>query len=204
MEWNYGTVTLPFSFHPLLIFSYLTDAFFHSFRTHCPNLSAQIVVDHGGYFGGATDLLICGKSTAIRDTSIIELEVELLKTADLITPLISGTWPGSSTLWLPYGYLLEYGVSKRFLPIGYTTIRCSHVEREHQFASRTVINCSCRHVSEAKGGWETLDDCHQEWDFMYYVLWQKLDGQCQRVPVGETVGKVVWPSGRRLQPWLPT
>jgi hypothetical protein len=57
---------LPFSFHPVLIFSYLTDALFHRFRTHRSNLPAQIVVDHGGYFGCATDMLMCRKSTARR------------------------------------------------------------------------------------------------------------------------------------------
>jgi hypothetical protein len=60
---------LPFSFHPVLIFSNLTDTLFHSFRTHCSNLPAQIVVDHCGYFGGASDMLVCGKSTPIRLTT---------------------------------------------------------------------------------------------------------------------------------------
>jgi hypothetical protein len=62
---------LPFSFHPVLVFSYLTDALFHSFRTHCSNLPTLIVVDHGGYFGSASDKLMCGKSTpqAIRSTN---------------------------------------------------------------------------------------------------------------------------------------
>ena len=82
---------LPFSFHPFLIFSYLRDAIFHSFRTHCSNLPAPIVVDHGGYFGGATDKLMCGKSIPIRSTTDDYTEVELLKTADLVTPFISGT-----------------------------------------------------------------------------------------------------------------
>ena len=74
----------------------------------------------------------------------------LLKNADFVTPLISGTWPGSSTLWLRCDRLLEHEVLKRFLPIRYTTVCCSHVEREHQFAPRTTINCSCRHVGEAR------------------------------------------------------
>ena len=39
---------------------------------------------------------------------------------------------------------------KRFLPIRYTTVCRSHVEREHQFPSRTAINCSCRHVREER------------------------------------------------------
>ena len=82
---------LPFSFHPFLVFSYLIDALFHSFRTHCSNLPAQIVVDYGGYFGGATDMLVCGKSTPIRPTTDDYVEVELLMTADLVTPLILGT-----------------------------------------------------------------------------------------------------------------
>ena len=83
--------TLPFSFHPVLIFSKLTDALFHSFRTHCSNLPAPIVIDHGGYFGGASDMLICGKSTYIRSITNDYTQVELSKTADLVTPLISGT-----------------------------------------------------------------------------------------------------------------
>ena len=82
---------LPFSFHPVLIFSDLIDALFHSFRTHCSNLPAQIIVDQGRYFGGATDLLMCGKSTLIRSTTDDYTEVELLNAADLVTPLISGT-----------------------------------------------------------------------------------------------------------------
>ena len=77
---------LPFSFHPVLIFSFLTDALFHSFRTYCSNFPAPIVVYHGGYFGGATDKLVCGKST-IRSTLY---RSRLLKTADLVIPLISG------------------------------------------------------------------------------------------------------------------
>ena len=83
---------LPFSFHPFLIISYQVDALFHSFRTHCSDLPVQIVVDHGGYFGGATDMFMCGKSTAVRSkTDDYYTEVELLKTAGLVTPLISGT-----------------------------------------------------------------------------------------------------------------
>jgi hypothetical protein len=81
ISWSDIIGRLPFSFHPLLIFSYLTDALFRSFRTHCSNLPAPIVVDYGGYFGGASDMLICGKSTPIRS-----IEEELLKTADLVTP----------------------------------------------------------------------------------------------------------------------
>ena len=48
---------LPFSFHPVLNFSILTDTLFHSFRTYCSNLPVQIVVDHGGYLGGTADML---------------------------------------------------------------------------------------------------------------------------------------------------
>ena len=58
---------LPFSFHPLLILSFLTDALFHSFCTHCFNFPVPIVVDYSGYFGGATDMLMCGKSTPIKE-----------------------------------------------------------------------------------------------------------------------------------------
>jgi hypothetical protein len=49
--------------------SNFTDALFHSFRTHFSNLPAQIVVDHGGYFGGTADELVCGKSTLVRSTT---------------------------------------------------------------------------------------------------------------------------------------
>ena len=69
---------LPFSFYPVLIFSYFRDALFHSFRTHCSDLPALIVVDHGGYFGGAADMLMCRKSTPIRSTTDDYTEVELL------------------------------------------------------------------------------------------------------------------------------
>ena len=89
---------LPFSFHPVLIFSYLTDVLYHSFRTHCSNIPALIVIHHGGYFGGATDMVICGKSTSTRSTTDDYTEVEVLNAADLVTPLISGTLPGLSTL----------------------------------------------------------------------------------------------------------
>jgi len=78
---------LPFSFHPVLIFSNLTDALSHSFRTHGSNLPAPIVVDHGGYFGGASDMLMCGKSTSLRSTTVSDYT----EVADLVTPLISGT-----------------------------------------------------------------------------------------------------------------
>ena len=141
---------LPFSFQPLLIFSHLINAFFHSFRTHCSNLPTPIVVDHGGYFGGATNMLICWKSTPVKSTDDYYSEVELLNTAHLVTPLISGTWPGSSTLWLRYGHLLERE-EERILPIGYTTECCPQVECEHQLAPRTLIDCSCRHVREVSG-----------------------------------------------------
>ena len=67
---------LPFSFHPVLIISYQIDAVFHSFRTHCSNLPAPIVVDHGGYFGGTTDLLLRGKSTSMRSTTDDYTEVD--------------------------------------------------------------------------------------------------------------------------------
>ena len=60
---------LPFSFHPVLNFSILTDTLFHSFRTYCSNLPVQIVVDHGGYLGGTADMLQCGKSTPIRSST---------------------------------------------------------------------------------------------------------------------------------------
>ena len=59
---------LPFSFHPFLIISYQIYALFHSFRTHCSDLPSQIVVDHCGYFGGATDMFMCGKSIPVRST----------------------------------------------------------------------------------------------------------------------------------------
>ena len=54
---------LPFSLHPVFILSYQIDVLFHSFCTHCSNLPAQIVVDHGGNFGGTTDMLLRRKST---------------------------------------------------------------------------------------------------------------------------------------------
>ena len=67
---------LPFSFHPVLIISYQIDALSYSFRTHCFNLPALIVVDHGRYFGGTTDMLLCGKSTPIRSTTDDYTEVD--------------------------------------------------------------------------------------------------------------------------------
>ena len=66
-------------------------------------------------------------------------------------PKISGTWPGLSTLWLQYNHLLEHEILKGILPIGYTTVCCSYIECEHQFALRTAINCSCWHVREGRG-----------------------------------------------------
>ena len=67
---------LPFSFHPLLIFSYLIDALFSSFCTDCSNLPAQIIVDHRRYFRGTTDMLLCGKSIPMRSTSDDYTEVD--------------------------------------------------------------------------------------------------------------------------------
>ena len=67
---------LPFSFHPLFIFSIPTNVLFNSFRTHCSNLPTQIVVDHCGYFGGAADMLMCGKSTSIKSTADDYTEVD--------------------------------------------------------------------------------------------------------------------------------
>ena len=80
---------LPFSFHPVLIFSYLIDALSHSFRTYCSNFPTPIVVDQRGYFGSAscaTDMLISWKSTPIKPTTVDFTKVELLKTADLVAP----------------------------------------------------------------------------------------------------------------------
>ena len=57
-------IKLPFSFYPVLIFSNHKDAVFRSLRTYCSNLPVPIVVDHSGYFGGATDMLMCRKSTS--------------------------------------------------------------------------------------------------------------------------------------------
>ena len=67
---------LPFNFHPVLIFSYRIDAFFRSFRPHCSNLPARIVVDHGGYFGGTTGIHLRRKSTHIRSTTDDYTEVD--------------------------------------------------------------------------------------------------------------------------------
>ena len=78
LTWNDIMGRLPFSFHPHLIFSYLRDALSHSFRTHCSNLPAPVVVDNGGYFRGATDMLMCGKSTPTISTTDDYTEVELL------------------------------------------------------------------------------------------------------------------------------
>ena len=61
---------LPFSFHPILNSSYHIDALFRSFRPHCSNLPARIVVDHGGYFGGTADILLRGKSKSIVRSTI--------------------------------------------------------------------------------------------------------------------------------------
>ena len=85
---------LPFSFHPVFIFSLHKDALFHSLRTHCSNLPGPIVVDHGGYFGGATDMLMCGKSTTVRSTT------RLLSTAKHFRPC---NWFGFGHLpWIEY------------------------------------------------------------------------------------------------------
>ena len=78
LTWSDIIGRLPFGFHPVLILSYFTDAFSHSFRTHCSNLPAPIVVDYSRYFGGTTDMLMCGKSTPIRSTTDDYTEVELL------------------------------------------------------------------------------------------------------------------------------
>ena len=86
---------LPFSFHPVLIFGDLADALFLNFRTHCSNLSAPIVVDHSGYFGGTTDKFMCGKSTLAHDRQLMTIPKY---SADLVTALISGTRPGMNTL----------------------------------------------------------------------------------------------------------
>ena len=60
---------LPFCLHPFLFFSYRINALFHNLCTHCSNLPAQIVVDHGGYFGSTADMLMCRKSICIRSTT---------------------------------------------------------------------------------------------------------------------------------------
>ena len=155
IAWSDIMRRLPFSFHPVFIFSCLIDALFHCFRTHCSNLPAYIIVDHGGYFRGATDMLLCRISTLMRWNQLMNTPK---KTAGLVTPLISGTWPGSSTLWLKCDHLLGHEILTRYVPIGYTTVCCSHIECEHKFAPRTMIIRSCRHVREGKGQWETLDD----------------------------------------------
>ena len=142
---------LPFSFHPAFIVSYQIDALFNSFRTHGSNPPVQIVVDHGGYFEGTTDMLLRGISKPITWRSVTVDSTEVAA-EDLVTPLISGTRPGSSTLLLDCDHLLEHEDLKRFLPIGYTTVCCSQVERQYQFASRTAINGSCRHVGEVRMG----------------------------------------------------
>ena len=145
---------LPFSFHPLLIFSYLTDALLHSLCAHSSNLPALIVVDcrprwvfwRRQWYAHVREIY----------THNINRWLYRSRTADLVTPLISGTWPGSSKLWLQHGHLLAHDseVFKRFLPIGYTTVSWSHIECEHQFASRTAIN-SCGHVWEVKSSLKT-------------------------------------------------
>ena len=56
--------------------------------------------------------------------------------------------PACNTVWSS----IERKALKKILPIGYTTVCRSHVEREHQFTSRTAINCSCRHDREAQWG----------------------------------------------------
>ena len=172
---------LPFSLNPVLIFRYLTDALFHRFRTHSSDLPAPIVVDHGGYFGGASDMLICGESMHIRLSTYWS---RLLN------------WPCNA---FDFGHLtgIEYTmimvwsfigtrVLKRFLPIGYTTVCCSHVECEHQFAPRTVIYCSCRHARRQKRLVLVVENPgRQEWHGKAVV----------------TVRQVVWPWGSttRLQ-----
>ena len=60
---------LPFSFHPVLIFSNFKDTLPRSFRSNSSNFAVTIVVDHGGYFGGARDMLMCGKSTPTTSTT---------------------------------------------------------------------------------------------------------------------------------------
>ena len=149
---------LPFSFHPVFIISYQINALFRSFRTHCSNFPAQIVVDHGGYFGCAANILLCGKSTSIRSMNTPKTAEDCRPCNPFNFRLLTGIKYTKITVWSSIGTR----VLKRFLPIGYTTVCCSHVECEHQLAPRTVIYCSSRHV---QSGWG-LDDknvsaCHQ-------------------------------------------
>ena len=64
---------------------------------------------------------------------------------------------------------------RRLLPVGYTTVRCSYVEREHQLGSSTGINGSCGHVREARrdGKPSTIRMV------ISGGLWQKLNARCQ-------------------------
>ena len=50
--------SLPFCFHPVLIFSNLVNALSHRLRTDGTNVSTQIIVDDGRYIGSATDVLM--------------------------------------------------------------------------------------------------------------------------------------------------
>jgi hypothetical protein len=57
--------SLPFCFHPVLIFSSLVDALPHRLCTNGTNLSSLIIVDDGRYLGSATDVLMSWEPTII-------------------------------------------------------------------------------------------------------------------------------------------
>ena len=57
--------TLPFCFHPVLIFSDFVDALPHRLCADGTNCSSQVIVDDGRYLGSATDVLVSWEPTII-------------------------------------------------------------------------------------------------------------------------------------------
>lgn len=63
----------------------------------------------------------------------------------LVTPLISGTTPGSRTLDRT---LRAKSHSRLHIPVGYPTKRCSQVERDNQLSARSFVRFSQRRSHE--------------------------------------------------------
>jgi hypothetical protein len=80
----------------MLLFGNLIDTLFHRLRPYSLDVPGTIVVNDSRYLRGPTDIFMGRKPTKVALNQMIKVLSAV--SIHLVTPLISGITPGSSTL----------------------------------------------------------------------------------------------------------
>ena len=91
---------VPFSVNPMLSPRNAVYRFLGCLSSCSPHVPGAVIVNNSGDFGRVTDMFvyICGESATKKKKVKTEVEYNVFSCANLVTPLTSGTTPGSSIL----------------------------------------------------------------------------------------------------------